>query len=339
MYESHFGLRQRPFRATPDSRWYYPATTHERALEQLVQALADDEGMALLTGEPGTGKTLVCHRLLEQLGPETSSVFLTNTHTGNRAGLLQAILYDLSLPYEGRSEQELRLTLTEFLLNNFGGGRRAVIIVDEAQNLPPDLLEELRMIGNLEARQGKAVQLVLVAHPDILETLRLPRLAGLHQRLCMRPKLEPFDVHEAADYLMHHLRIAGGRPETIVTDEAVEILARGARGVPRLLNQAAHQALNIACEAKASQVDAEVALEALAALGLNSEPSASETAAFHAENGDTTANGATLAVDEADCDPLLAGKKGAAAKQDTAIDGDDGPAPLRPLFASPRRPA
>src|SRR5262249_21419088 len=111
MYEAHFGFRERPFRATPDTACYYPATSPEQALARLLQALRDDEGMVLLTGEPGTGKTLLCHCLLERLGPEVTSAFLTNSHVSDAAGLLQAILYDLSLPYEKRTEQELRLAL------------------------------------------------------------------------------------------------------------------------------------------------------------------------------------------------------------------------------------
>src|SRR5258708_6326530 len=131
MYEKHFGLRRRPFRATPDPDAYYPGTTHERALAGLQQGIADDEGLALLTGLPGTGKTLLCQRFLEQLGPDSSSAFLTNSHISGRSGLLQTILFDLALPYEGLSEQEMRLALTDYLLKNYGEGRRAVLVVDE----------------------------------------------------------------------------------------------------------------------------------------------------------------------------------------------------------------
>jgi type II secretory pathway predicted ATPase ExeA len=277
MYEAHFGLRRRPFRPTPDCECYYPATTHERALAQLVQAVTDDEGIALLTGNPGSGKTVLCHRLLECLGEETTTAFLTNSHVASRAGLLQALLYDLSLPYEGRGEQEMRLALTDYLLQNYATGRRAVLVIDEAQHLSPDLLEELRLLGNLEAGHGKAVQLVLVAQPWFVESLQQPELASFSQRLVVRSRLEALDVQEAADYLVHHLRTAGGRPEEIITDEALAILARGTHGVPRLLNQAAHQALAIACTANTAPVDAEVALEALAALGLEAEEAPSES--------------------------------------------------------------
>jgi type II secretory pathway predicted ATPase ExeA len=274
MYETHFGLRERPFRATPDSACYYPATSHEQTLARLLQGLADDEGMVLLTGEPGTGKTLLCHCLLERLGPGVASAFVTNSHTCGRAGLLQAILYDLGQPYEGRGEQELRLALTEFLLRNYGAGRRAVLIMDEAQNLAAELLEELRLLANLEGRRARAFQVVLVGQPELLDTLRRPDLKPLAQRLAVRTRLAPLGIEEAADYLLHQLRASGGRPEAILTDEALEVLARASRGVLRLLNQAAHQALALAFTAGAEVVDAEAALEAVDSLGLSAEEAA-----------------------------------------------------------------
>jgi general secretion pathway protein A len=271
MYPTHFGLRQRPFPATPDPARYYPATSHERAIARLLGGLADGEGVLVLTGAPGTGKTLLCHCLLERLGSRTHVVFLTNSHVGSRAGLLQAILYDLSLPYEGRGEQEMRLAVTDHLLRGFEQGRGTLLIVDEAQHLTADLLEELRLLGNLEARSGKALQVVLVGQPALLETLRRQELTALWQRLAIRAEIEPLALQEAADYLLHHVRSAGGRPERLFGDEALELLSRQTRGVPRLLNQAAHQALNLAAEAGSVEVDAEAALEALTLLGLEEE--------------------------------------------------------------------
>jgi general secretion pathway protein A len=271
MYETHFGLRQRPFPATPDPARYYPATSHEHAIARLLGGLADGEGVLALTGTPGTGKTLLCHCLLERLDGGTNIVFLTNSHAASRAGLLQAILYDLSLPYEGRGEQELRLALTDHLLRSYQAGHGTILILDEAQHLTPDLLEELRLLGNLEARSGKALQVVLVGQPSLLETLRRPELIALRQRLVVRAEVESLALQEAADYLLHHLRVAGGRPERLFADEALELLSRQTRGVPRLLNQAAHQALNLAAESGAAQVDAEAALEALTLLGLADE--------------------------------------------------------------------
>lgn len=276
MYETHFGLRERPFRPAPDGAAYYPATSHEQTLARLQQALADGEALLLLTGEPGTGKTLLCHLLLERLGPGVASAFVTNSHVGGPAGLLQAILYDLSLPYRGLTEQELRLALTDALLQGYAAGRRTVLVIDEAQHLAPESLEELRQLANLEARRARAVQVVLSAQPALLETLGRDELRALAQRLPVRARLAPLTEQEAADYLVHQVRTAGGRPEAVWTDEALAVLARGSGGVPRLLNQAAHLALALACQAGAGMVDAEAALEALAGLGLEYEDGAEE---------------------------------------------------------------
>jgi type II secretory pathway predicted ATPase ExeA len=336
MYEAHFALRRRPFRATPDLDSYYPATGHECVLARLLQAIAEDEGLVLLVGDVGTGKTLLCHCLLERLGAEANTAFVTNSHLADRAGLYQAILYDLSLPYQGLSEQELRLALTDFLIKNYSGGRRTLVIVDEAQHLAPDLLEELRLLGNLEARGGKAVQVVLVGQPSLLETLRKPALTALNQRLAVRLRLEPLGLEEAADYLLHQLRAAGGRPEAILSDEAIQLLAAGARGVPRLLNQAAHQALLLAQSAGVPAVDAEAALEALALLGLDMEVAAApgecsvriETAPVEAEDGPHPAEIEPESPADALPDPTPA-----------VFATTEETTPSCRLFESPRRPA
>jgi type II secretory pathway predicted ATPase ExeA len=268
MYESHFGLRQRPFRSTPDPGAYYPSNVHEDTLQQLRQAIADDEPLALLVGEPGTGKTLVAAQLMDRLGDGVSRVFITNGHLSRRSDLFQAILYDLGQQYEGRGEQELRLAVTDRLLTDFAAGKRTVIVIDEAHHLPADLLEELRLLGNLETPNGRAVQTVLVAQPPILETLRRPDLRAFTQRLTVRAELGRLSPEEAADYVLHHLRVAGARPEALVDDEAVTLVARGSGGLPRVINQVAHLALMLTCEAGSGRLDAEGVLEALSRLGI-----------------------------------------------------------------------
>ena len=289
MDEPRYGLRRRPFPTTPDPACYYPADGHERALTQLLQGLADGEGLVLLTAEPGVGKTLLCLCLLERLGAGTASAFLTNSHCRDRAGLLQAILYDLSLPHEGRGEQEMRLALTDHLLQHFAAAQTPVVlVVDEAQHLDGDLLEELRLLSNLEAPGGRALQVVLAAQPALSETLRGPELAALRQRLAVKVEVGPLALEEAVDYLLHHLRAAGGRPEGVFGDEAVEVLARGTGGVPRLLNQVGHKALTLAAQAQAETVDVEAVLEALAALGLeaNLSEDAEDAEAFRRMGGE-----------------------------------------------------
>jgi type II secretory pathway predicted ATPase ExeA len=272
MYVAHFGLRQQPFRTTPDPDCYYPATAHEEALQRILQALGEGEGFAVLTGEPGTGKTLLATLLLDRLADQAACVFVTNCHLTRRTDLFQAVLYDLGLPYEGKSEQELRLTLTDHLLARLAEGGRTVLVFDEAHHLLPDLLEELRLLGNLETRSGRAVQVVLVAQPALIETLRQAELRSLNQRITVRAELGRLAREESADYLAHHLRLAGARPDALLSDEAIDLLARGGGGLPRLLNQVAHLALALTWQAGAGRVDAEGALEALTRLGLDAGP-------------------------------------------------------------------
>lgn len=327
MYESHFGLRRRPFRPMPDSDCYYPATTHEHALEQVLQALRHDEGHILLTAEPGLGKTLLAHCLLERLGPQTTSAFVTNSHLSDRTSLLQVIMYELALPYDGRSEQDMRLALTDYLLENFKAGRRALLVVDEAHHLSVDLLEELRLLGNLEARTGKALQVVLLAQPAVFHTLVQPELTALRQRLAIKTTLEPLGCDEAADYLVHHLRGAGGRVEDVIADEALTLLAQQTHGVPRLLNQAAHQALLLTHSVGAPQVDAEAAVEALRVLGLGQEEAEVELEAA----------APTLAGHTFDVNRLLDDDESEAAVHPLNVHPE--PEPPRRRVAPPRRPA
>jgi type II secretory pathway predicted ATPase ExeA len=268
MYEKHFGLRHAPFRSTPDCGRYYPSSIHEDALASLLQALHDEEGLALLTGEPGVGKTLLSHCLLKRAGEGYRSAFVTNTHPGDPLALLQAIAFELGVPHEGRAEQALRLAVIEDLLKHCAEGGPTLLFVDEAHHLGVEALEELRLLGNLEGDGMRGVHVVLVAHPEIHRNMDFPPLASLRQRLAVRARLEPLSPTEAADYLLHHLRMVSDHPEQLITPEALELIAHGSRGIPRLLNQVGHRALTLACLAEADSVDAEGAMEAMLALGL-----------------------------------------------------------------------
>jgi type II secretory pathway predicted ATPase ExeA len=172
------------------------------------------------------------------------------------------------LPHDEAGEQTLRLRLTEQLLKNCAAEKRTIVVIDEAHHLSADLLEELRLLANLEAGERKAVQFVLCAQVSILETLKQPALASLQQRIAVRSTLGSLVVEEASDYLLHHLRWAGGRPDKIFDDTALETIARATRGIPRCLNQAAHHALVLAHAGELDKVDAEAALEALTQLGM-----------------------------------------------------------------------
>ncbi|HLW67682.1 MAG TPA: AAA family ATPase [Gemmataceae bacterium] len=271
MNMAHFNMRLRPFRASPDSRFYYPSAPHEAVLNQILRALDNDEGFVLLTGAPGTGKTLIAHVLLERLGIDVCSALITNCRFSCRRDLLQTILFDLGLPYQDRTEQELRLALTEHILDNHAAGRRTILIMDEAQDLSLDLLEELRLLSNLETGHGKAVQVILIAQPALLLELRKPELEVLRHRLNVRLHLDALDMHEADDFLRHQLKVAGAEPEAVFSEEALGLLARHTSGVPRVLNQAAATALSLAEMQQAENVDAEAAIEALTRFGIQVE--------------------------------------------------------------------
>jgi type II secretory pathway predicted ATPase ExeA len=276
MDESRYGLTRRPFPPTPDAALYYPASAHESALTALARGIAQDEGVLLVTGDPGVGKTLLGYVLLERLDKDAVSAFVANSHFADRAALLQAILFDLGLPHDNAGEQSLRLRLTDHLLKNCAANKRTILVIDEAHHLSADLLEELRLLANLEAGSGKALQIVLLAQPKILQVLKQPGLESLQQRVAIRTSLAALEVEEAYDYLLHHLRLAGVKPEKVVDETALETIARGTRGVPRRLNQAAHQALVLADEGELPKVDAEAALEALSMLGMAPEENAEE---------------------------------------------------------------
>jgi type II secretory pathway predicted ATPase ExeA len=282
MDEPYFGLKCWPFPTSPDVGSYYPSTSHENALARLQAGIKQGEGIVLLVGEPGFGKTLLGQALAERLEEDRQVAFLTNSHVGTRAGLLQAILFELSLPYQGMSEQEMRLALTEHLLRAFADGRRTLLIVDEAHLLAPDLLEELRLLGNLDARHGKAMQIVLIAQPAILTLLREPELASLRQRLVVRSVLNPLEEVESADYVCHQVRRASGKESALFSGESLELIARATQGVPRLINQLAHQALLLAAQTETEQVDVEIVIEVLNSLGWTLPPQ--ELASDDAQN-------------------------------------------------------
>jgi len=265
---------RRAFATTPDRSRVYPATVAEAALARLRAGLDDGEGVVALTGPAGTGKTLLVYRLLEGLGRDRRSVLLTNSHFADRSALLQACLFDLGLPHDGqgpsapRSEQDLRLTLTAHLLETLTKRGGVVLAVDEAHHLTDDQLEELRLLGNLEAGGRPALQVVLAGLPELDARLESGRLAALAQRLATRVRLDALDLAEAVDYQAHLLRTAGPTALEAVPDEVRLAVAAAARGVPRRMNQLLREALRVADECDADVADVEMVQEAAGRLGL-----------------------------------------------------------------------
>jgi type II secretory pathway predicted ATPase ExeA len=274
---SHFGLDRQPFRAAVDPDSYFPSPSHEAALSAVAAAFSRRDPVVLLDGTPGVGKSLVARKWLEHLLPDVPRVVVPSARAERPAELLQAILFDLGKPYQGLTEQELRLAATGHLLDLAAEtGYPTVLVLDEAQHLATAVLEELRLLGNLETRGGIAVVALLVAQPALREALGGPGCELFAQRIAARAAIEALTAEESAEYLRHQLRAAGGEPASILDAEAAALLAGACGGVPRVLNRAATLSLELAATAGAKVVDVEAALEALDRLGLQAESEADD---------------------------------------------------------------
>jgi general secretion pathway protein A len=263
MYEAYFGLHRRPFAHTPNPEDYFPAAAHEDAHTLLQCFLADGDGFALVLGAAGSGKTLLGHRLLDSLQAEHQPIFLTNSHAQSVAGLFQTILYDLSLPYVGLTEAELRLNVTDFLMQRFAEGDRTLLLVDEAQHLTAEQLEELRLLTNLESRRRKALQVVLLAQPRLAHAIDRPELEPLAQRIAVSVRLAPFTQDETAEYIHTQMERAGDAGGSVFSAESIAEIFEHSGGVPRRINQIAHRAMLLAFAQQIGSIDAD--LVALAA--------------------------------------------------------------------------
>lgn len=265
---SHFGMDRPPFRPAVDAAAYFPAPAHGAALAAVVAAFARRDPVVLIDGPSGAGKSLVARKWLDDLLPDVPRVLLPNARAERPADLLQAILFDLGKPYQTLSEQELRLAVTGHLLDAAAGGFPTVVVIDEAQHLGPPALEELRLLGNLEARDGAVVFAVLVAQPTFRDALRRPSCAPFADRVAVRCAIDPLAADESAAYLRYRASAAGGDPAKAFDDGAVELLAGACGGLPRVLNRAAALAFELAAEAGADAVDVEAVIEALGQLGI-----------------------------------------------------------------------
>ena len=256
MYESFFELDQRPFPATPLASRYFAADLIELARTALVRCIDRAEGAGLIVGPPGTGKTLLCYLLAEHFKSQFSVALLFSGNLTTRRELLQAILFELGLPYRGMEEGELRLALIDHLTRGERCLSGMLLLVDEAHTLPLKLLEEVRMITNIMRQGQPRVRLVLAGNPALEEHLASPKLAALSQRLAARCYLESLDRSETANYMQSHLAAVAGEPDRIFKADAQEAVYRATDGIPRLVNQLCDQAMLLAFSLGRRQVDA-----------------------------------------------------------------------------------
>ena len=242
MYEEFFGLSDAPFRLTPDPRFLYLSSKHAEALAHLRLGLTEPGGFVCITGEIGTGKTTVLRTFLSDLGPDVSTAFIFNP-TLSWDDLLQRIARELGVPVTGASHVDAMDALNAHLLAERKEGRISVVVIDEAQAMPLEVLERLRLLSNLETTTEKLLRLVLVGQPQLARLLSDPALAQLNQRITLRWHLRALTRSETFTYVRHRLGVAGGTDATrLFTTPALHLVHRFSGGVPRLVNMIAHRA-------------------------------------------------------------------------------------------------
>lgn len=263
MYESYYGFTEKPFSLTPDPKFLYRSEAHANALELLQYAIDRREGFAVITGDSGTGKTTLCRALLQQADARTLTALLLNPLLSEEE-LLKGILRDLGvLPRDPArlartpSKQELINTLSDFLISLNPLGARAVLFIDEAQNLPLHILEQIRILSNLETDKEKLLQIVLVGQPNLVTVLRSPELRQLDQRVSTRCQLRPLQKNEVHAYVSHRLMVAGGTCPVTFTSLAIEAIHSCTGGIPRLINLVCDRALVGGYEAQTNRIDAD----------------------------------------------------------------------------------
>ena len=297
MYEAFFQLKTRPFPATPRTELYYPASAIEASRQTLARCIERAAGPGLLVGGPGTGKSLVCGMLAEQFGERFHLVKLDHARFCTRRALLQAIMFELHLPYRGLDEGELRLALIDFVKSPEPPREGLLLLVDEAQTLSARLIEEIRMIGNVIVAGQPRLRLVLAGNTALEERLTSAKLESFNQRIAARCYLQPLNYDETAGYIQAQTVAAGGEPSRIFADDVWQAVYHASGGIPRLINQVCDHALLLAA-GRHQSLSAAMIEEAWADLQQLPLPWPSKTRQDQATAG-TVVEFGSLATDEA----------------------------------------
>jgi MSHA biogenesis protein MshM len=246
IYLAHFGLREAPFGITPDTSFFCACRSIEDALATLEFAAANGEGFIKITGEVGTGKTLLCRKFLATLDAEWVAAYVPNPHINPRT-LLYALAEELGCKPESHfDEHNLMRAINARLLAIADSGKRAIVCIDEAQAMPLKTMEMVRLLTNLETEKRKLLQVVLFGQPELDEKLALPEIRQLRQRITFEHRLAPLTREETGRYLAHRLVVAGYGGASVFSQAATRAIHRASGGVPRLLNILAHKALMLA---------------------------------------------------------------------------------------------
>jgi general secretion pathway protein A len=276
MYEQYYGFVQPPFTLTPDPRFLYRSESHEEAISQLQQSIRRKEGFIVLTGDIGTGKTTICRALLEQLDASVFTSLILNPFLSIEE-LLREVLLDFGVVSRegvrsGRiataSKHQLISALHDFLLSLMAIHGSAVLVIDEAQHLSPQVLEQIRIISNLETNESKLLQIVLVGQLNLLDVLAEAEMRQLNQRISIRAQLKPLNREEVEAYIAHRLWVARGSTAVTFEPAALDLGHRYTSGVPRIINLLCDRALMQAAQMRVNRITPAIIEEAAASLGL-----------------------------------------------------------------------
>ena len=266
MYCNYFGFREKPFNITPNPRFLYLSRHHKEAFAHLLYGIKSHAGFIELTGEVGTGKTTVLRTMLGQLEESSCRSALILNPCLSALELLRNINREFGIPHEGLENGALLEELNRFLLVENRAGKTVVMVIDEAQNLAPQVLEQIRLISNLETESDKLIQIVLAGQPELNDLLAKPELRQLDQRITVRHHLLPMDSDDSSSYIRHRMQVAGGGGWISFTSDAMKKIYRFSKGSPRLINIACDRALLTAYTEDTGVISGKIASAAISEL-------------------------------------------------------------------------
>ncbi len=268
MYKDYFGLNENPFNVTADPAYFYSSRHHMEAFSHLQYGIQHRKGILVVTGEVGTGKTMLCRALLNRLDRKTRTAFILYPNF-SEIQLLHLIINDLGIPIRQKNKAALIASLNEFLLEESAQGCNVVLIVDEAQNLKESQLEQIRLLSNLETEKEKLLQIILCGQPELGEKLKLSSLRQLNQRIAIRYHIQPLEKEELLQYINHRLKIAGANGRLKFTPAASDLIFQYSQGTPRLVNILCDRALLAAFVGETYKIDADIVQNTIEEIGKN----------------------------------------------------------------------
>ncbi|MZH40952.1 MAG: AAA family ATPase [Nitrospinae bacterium] len=266
VYQDFFGFSEKPFDLTPDPKYLYLSPKHKEVLAHLVYGLQENNGFLKIVGEVGTGKTMICRSFLRELRADFNIAYIFNPCI-NELELLQTINTELGIPGKSKSKKKLVDVLNKFLLEERSKGHRVVVIIDEAQDLQPNVMEQLRLLSNLETDTEKLIQIVLIGQPELDRVLARDELRQLRQRITIKWELLPLNLEETRGYIQHRLNIALGKGKVRFSRQAVETVFRYSRGIPRMINVVCDRTLLIAFTQSTKKITPKIVKLAVSDIG------------------------------------------------------------------------